>query len=106
MDRKNGTCSFGIRGAPQFQGKGYGTEALRILLRDTFRELRFQKVNSGCGDGNTGSIRLHKAVGFVEESLRRRCIYTNGNYYDHLLSGLTREEYDQAEAKAGQRSPR
>lgn len=101
MDRKNGTCSFGIRIAPRFQGKGYGTEALRILMRYAFWELRFQKANSGCMEGNAGSIKLHKAVGFKEEGRQRRSIYTDGRYYDHLLFGLTREEFDENEKRLG-----
>lgn len=100
LDQKNGTCSFGIRIAPQYQQRGYGTEALRILLRYAFREQRYQKVNSGCVEGNTGSIKMHQAVGFIQEGCQRRCIYTNGRYYDHIVFGLTREDFDANEEQS------
>jgi RimJ/RimL family protein N-acetyltransferase len=64
-DEKNGTFSFGIRVNRKHRGKGYGSEALRILLNYGFYELRFQKCNSGCVSINEASIRLHKSVGFV-----------------------------------------
>jgi RimJ/RimL family protein N-acetyltransferase len=101
MDQKNGTCGFGITVVRPFQGKGYGAEALRLLLRYAFRELRFQKANGACIEGNIGSIMLHKAVGFVEEGRRRRSIYTNGQYYDEFLFGLTAEEFEENDRKAG-----
>ena len=97
-DEKNGTFSFGIRVNRNHRHKGYGSEALRILLRYGFYELRFQKCNSGCVHTNVGSIQLHKSVGFVEEGRQRRTIYMNGQYYDHILFGLTREEFDENEA--------
>lgn len=96
-DEKNGTFSFGIRINRNHRRKGYGSEALRILLRYGFYELRFQKCNSGCVHINEGSIWLHKSVGFVEEGRQRRTIYTNGQYYAHILFGLTREEFDENE---------
>lgn len=98
-DEKNGTFSFGIRINRNHRNKGYGSEALRILLRYGFYELRFQKCNSGCVDINEGSIKLHKSVGFIEEGRQRRTIYMNGQYHDHILFGLTREEFDENEKK-------
>lgn len=96
-DEKNGTFSFGIRINRNHRKKGYGSEVLRILLRYGFHELRFQKCNSGCVHINEGSIRLHKSVGFIEEGRQRRTIYMNGQYYDQILFGLTREEFDENE---------
>jgi RimJ/RimL family protein N-acetyltransferase len=97
IDQKNGTFSFGVRTYTPYRGKGYAKEALRIVLRYGFYEMRFQKCNSGCMDTNEASIRLHKSLGFREEGRQRRTIYTNGRHYDHLLFGLTREEFDENE---------
>ena len=72
--RKNGT-SASHPYKPQPQTERVRFEALRILLRYGFYELRFQKCNSGCVHINEGSIWLHKSVGFVEEGRQRRTIY-------------------------------
>ena len=93
-DQKNGTFSFGLRIYRPYRRKGHAEDAVMILLRYAFHELRFQKCNSGCIETNEASIALHKKLGFKEEGVRRRTIYTNGKYHGEILFGLTREEFD------------
>jgi len=91
---KNGTFGFGVSIRRKHRGKGYATEAVRILLQYAFHERRFQKCNSACIEGNEASIALHKKLGFSEEGRRRRNFFMNGRYYDDLLFGLTSDEFD------------
>jgi len=102
-NRKNGTFSMGLDINRPYWRKGYAEDAARILLRYAFLERRYQKCNSACVEGNEASIRLHKKLGFIEEGRRRRHIFFNGRFYDDLLFGLTREEFDanDAEYKSG-----
>ena len=93
-DQKNGTFGFGLRVYRPYRRKGYAEDAVRIILRYAFHELRFQKCNSSCVETNKASIALHQKLGFKEEGIRRRTIYTNGKYYDQILFGLTIEEFD------------
>lgn len=96
-DEKNGRFSMGLRIYRPYRRRGYAEEAARILLRYGFYELRCQKANSACMEHNEGSIRLHEKLGFKVEGRRRRHIYTNGRYYDDILFGMTREEFDEEE---------
>jgi RimJ/RimL family protein N-acetyltransferase len=96
-DRKNGTFGFGIVVYREHRRKGYALDAARILLRYAFWERRYQKCNSGCIHINEASIRLHERLGFKEEGRRRRSVFFNGRFYDDLLFGLTREEFDAQE---------
>ncbi len=98
-NRKNGTFSFGLDIARPHWRKGYGADAARILFRYAFRERRYQKCNSGCVEDNVSVIALHKKLGFKEEGRKRRNIFFNGRYYDDLLFGLTREEFEETERK-------
>jgi len=91
---KNGTFGFGINIHASQRGKGYATDAVRILLTYCFHERRFQKCDSACVETNAASIALHKKLGFVEEGRRRREYYLNGEFVDDILFGLTREEFD------------
>ena len=91
---KNGTFSFGINISRLYRKKGYADDAVRLLLKYAFHERRFQKCNSGCVEANAGSIALHSKLGFVEEGKRRRQWFMNGRFYDEILFGLTREEFD------------
>ena len=99
-DRKNGTFSFGVVVGRAHRRKGVAADAVRMLLRYGFWERRYQKCNSACVHSNQASIRLHKKLGFVEEGRRRRQFFLNGQYYDDLLFGLTREEFDAHEGAA------
>ena len=96
--RKSGTFSMGLSISAPHRRKGYAVEAARILLRYAFNERRYQKCNSACVEGNDASIAFHKKLGFVDEGRRRRNFFMNGRYYDDLLFGLTREEFE-AQAK-------
>lgn len=96
-DYKNGTFGMSFCINSQYRHNGYGLDAARIVLRYAFHELRLQKCNSGCVSINAASRALHLKLGFKEEGLRRRSIYMNGRYYDDLMLGLLREEFDEAE---------
>ena len=96
-NRKNGTFSFGIVIQRPHRGRGYALDAVRILPRYAFWERRYQKCNSLCMHTNEASIALHAKLGFVEEGRIRRNLFFNGQYYDDILFGLTREEFDALE---------
>jgi RimJ/RimL family protein N-acetyltransferase len=97
--RKSGTFSLGLDIDTPYQRKGYAEDAARILFRYAFHERRYQKCNSACIHTNEPSIALHKRLGFIQEGRRRRHVYFNGRYYDDLLFGLTREEFDANESE-------
>ena len=96
---KNGLFSFGIVISREHRRKGYAEEALRILLKYGFWERRYQKCNSACAHTNDGSIALHRKLGFIEEGRRRRQLFFNGKYYDEILFGMTRQEFDAKETE-------
>lgn len=98
MDRTNGTFFTGTRIFAAYRGQGYALEAKRIVLRYAFHELRFQKYNLRCLETNAAVIRHAQLLGCVPEGRLRRNVYTDGRYFDELCFGLTREEFDTAEA--------
>lgn len=91
-----GTISYAIRIFRDFRRQGYAADAIRILLRYAFDELRCQKVNSETAAFNTGSIKLHESLGFTIEGRRRQMVYTDGRYHDEILFGITKEEFTNA----------
>ena len=101
MNKKNGTFSLGASIFEAYRGRGYGEEAAALVLRYCFYELRFQKCNTDCLADNVGSIRMQKKLGFKEEGVRRRNVYTGGKFIDVVLFGLTREEFDRYWADKG-----
>jgi RimJ/RimL family protein N-acetyltransferase len=107
MNQRNGVFETGTRIYRAFRGRGYGFEAKLIVLRYAFHELRFQKYNIRCLDSNQPMIDHAVRLGCQPEGRIRRNVYTDGRYYDDLLFGLTREEFDALEQRlAGdERSP-
>ena len=94
-DRRNGTFSIGIGlTARSTWGKGYAKESMLLVLRAMFHERRYQKCNIGVYAFNTRALALYHRLGFQEEGRLRRNYFTNGEYHDEILLGLTREEFD------------
>jgi RimJ/RimL family protein N-acetyltransferase len=96
MNQKNGTFETGTRIYRRFRGHGYGLEAKKIVLRYAFNELRFQKYNIKCLETNGPMIRHAKLLGCQPEGRIRRQVYTDGRFFDELIFGLLREEFDAA----------
>jgi RimJ/RimL family protein N-acetyltransferase len=76
-----------------YRGKGYGTAAVKILLKYAFFERRLHKFNDIVLEGNTASASMLKKLGCSQEGVRRQVIYTNGQYLDEILFGLTKDEF-------------
>lgn len=91
---RNGTFSYGVAIFRAHWRKGYAREAIRLVLRYYFRELRYQKVTASVYDFNEPSLALHRAMGFTQEGRLRRMGYTDGRYFDEIIFGMTREEFD------------
>ncbi len=92
-DQRAGVLSYGLHVFNQHRGKGYAKEAICLVLRYYFQELRYQKANAGVYAINEESIRLHEALGFQLEGRMRRTAYTRGTHVDLLWYGLTAEEF-------------
>lgn len=93
-NKRVGTFKYGIGLEKPYWGNGYAKEAIKIVLRYYFRELRYQKVNAYVYSFNERSLKLHESLGFQQEGRLRRMVYTNGNFYDEIYYGMTSEEFD------------
>jgi RimJ/RimL family protein N-acetyltransferase len=89
-----GTFKYGIAIMREYWGRGYATDAIRLLLRHYFHELRYQKVTVHIYDFNAASLHLHEKLGFVHEGRLRNMVFTDGAYHDEIIMGQTVDEYD------------
>ena len=96
----NGNCSIRVGiGAAEDRRKGYGTQALKMLLRFAFAELNLFRVTAYVPEYNEGAIALLKKFGFVEEVRRRQSLERDGRRWDLLVFGLLKDEWlNQAKA--------
>ncbi len=92
-NRRMGAFWYGIHIGREHRQKGYASEAIVLVLRYYFEELRYQKANATVYSFNAPSLRLHEKIGFVIEGRLRRMGFTEGKYFDHVLFGMTAEEF-------------
>ena len=92
---QSGNFGYGITIFEEHRRKGYAKEAIILVMKYYFHELRYQKVTTGVFSFNDDSIKLHERLGFTVEGCIRRAIYTYGKYYDEIIVGMIREEFDE-----------
>jgi RimJ/RimL family protein N-acetyltransferase len=97
VDRRSGAFAYGLSIAREHWRKGYASQAIYLLLRFYFRELRYQKATAYVFEYNERSQALHESLGFVKEGLLRRTVWANGRVWDSIAYGMTVEEFDQLE---------
>ncbi|MCA9879488.1 MAG: GNAT family N-acetyltransferase [Thermomicrobiales bacterium] len=90
----HGTAEIGITlGEPGDRGKGYGTEALRLLLAYTFEQLPVWNVWLDTAAYNHRAIRAYERVGFREIGRRRGARVVGGVRHDVVLMDCTRDDF-------------
>ena len=88
-----GWLALGI-GAAEDRGQGYGTEALRLILRYAFDELNLHRLSASTFEYNTGALRFLERAGFAVEVRRRQAIQREGRRWDDLFLGILREDWE------------
>jgi diamine N-acetyltransferase len=80
-------------------GKGYGTEATQLLLRESFEQLNLNKVGWWTFAENKGSIALAKKLGFKEEGRLKEQVFFNNQWHDSVIFGLLKSQYESLRAR-------
>lgn len=89
---RNAECIIDI-GEKQYWGKGYGTEALKMLLEYAFLELNLHRVSLRVFSFNERAIHIYKKLGFMKEGVIRESLYRNGKWHDIIIMGVLKQEY-------------
>lgn len=77
----------------ELTGKGYGSEAIKIVLQFVFEELHLNRLQLEVFDHNLRGIRAYEKVGFVKEGVLRESLYYNGNYSDEIIMAILKTNY-------------
>ncbi len=80
-------------GDRDYWGKGYGTDAMRVILRYAFQELNLRRVALDTFEYNPRAIRSYEKAGFVQEGAVREYLYREGKRWDLIFMGILREEW-------------
>lgn len=90
-----GTCWVGIGiGEKEFWGKGYGTEAMRLILNFGFGQLNLRRVSLNVFEYNKRAYQSYVKCGFQEEGRLRKWMQRSGERFDLIYMGILREEWE------------
>ncbi|PSK44170.1 Polynucleotide 5'-hydroxyl-kinase grc3 [Elsinoe australis] len=90
---------IGIDILPEYQGKGYGSEAIRWVLDWAFRRANMHKVVIRAFEWNDGAVRLYEKIGFKREGRLREQLWHDGRYWDEVVLGMLSREWEEIGAK-------
>ena len=74
-------------------GKGYGTDAMQVVLRFAFEELNLHRVSLNVFEYNPRAVRSYEKAGFVHEGRLQRSLNRNGKRWDIIFMGILRDEW-------------
>lgn len=94
IDRNNRTANIRIAiGDNKHQGKGYGSEALRLMLDYGFGIVNLHRIELEVFSYNKRALHVYERIGFTREGVRRQALYYNHEYHDVILMSMLEKEY-------------
>ena len=94
IDWRGRTCTFGILlGEADARGKGYGTEATRLMLDYAFTALGLHSVMLYTDSYNLAGQAAYRKAGFKEFGRRRQCSFLSGELHDFVYMDCLASEF-------------
>lgn len=78
----------------ELTGKGYGTEAIRLILKFVFEDLKLNRLQLEVYSHNIRGIRTYEKVGFIKEGTLRESLFYNGKYSDEIIMSMLKKDYE------------
>lgn len=95
IDWKNSVATVGIFiGDKAYWGKGYGTDAMKVLMKFIFEQMNVNKIKLFVYSFNSRAVKSYEKCGFVKEGILRQEIFRDGKYHDEYVMGILRDEYN------------
>lgn len=90
---KDRCATVGIALGREHVGRGYGTDAMRVIVAYAFREMGLHRLQLSVSLFNPAGIRAYAKAGFVEEGRRRAATFHDGRWYDEVLMSVLQDEW-------------
>ena len=95
VDHVNRSAMLGVLiGEKTYWGKGYGQEAIKLLLDYGFNLLNLHSIMLGVFSFNKRAIRSYQKVGFKEIGKRRQARIIGGQKFDVILMDILADEFE------------
>jgi RimJ/RimL family protein N-acetyltransferase len=86
--------AIGIGLAPEFRGRGYGSEAQRLLVRYLFAHTQVNRVEATTEITNLAEQRSLEKAGFTREGVMRGTTFRQGRWHDQVIYSVLRAEVE------------
>lgn len=97
INRTHQTATLGIFiGERGFLSKGYGTEAIRLILDYGFRYMNLHSINLDLLSFNERALKCYKKCGFKETGRHRESRFVNGKWYDTISMDILENEFTES----------
>ena len=90
---KDRCATLGIALGREYIGRGYGTDAMRVIVGYGFREMGLHRIQLEVAPFNPAAIRAYEKAGFAEEGRHRESILHDGRWYDEVLMSILDHEW-------------
>ncbi len=105
LDGENGSALYHITiGEKDAWGRGYGTEATKLMLEHAFGTLRLHRIALAVFEFNERAIRAYRACGFIVEGRAREAIWRDGRWWDEITMSVLDQEWMSAERRGSARN--
>lgn len=95
IDYRNRSAEFAIMiGEPTARGKGYGSEAARLMLDYGFTALGLHNIHLYCHEFNPAAGRAYEKAGFREYARRRESHFMGGRLWDVIYMQCLATEFE------------
>jgi RimJ/RimL family protein N-acetyltransferase len=91
--QSSGSITIGYAIRPSEHGKGYGTEALQLMVDYLFLAKEIHRVQANTDPENKASQRILEKVGFRKEGVSRKSSFVRGQWRDEYRYCILREEW-------------
>ena len=81
-------------GEREYWGKGFGTDAMQVILRYAFTELNLHRVSLNVFGYNPRAMKSYEKAGFKFEGRMRGMLHRDGRRWDIVFMGILREEWE------------
>lgn len=97
--KPDGVMELGYHLAEPYWGRGFTTEAARVVVDHTFANYPVERIHARVFVGNVGSSRVAEKVGMKLEGVHRAMMFRKGRRWDIEMYALLRGEWDSKQRK-------
>ncbi|MBT2642928.1 GNAT family N-acetyltransferase [Bacillus sp. ISL-41] len=93
IDPINRNCNIRIAIESEYQGKGYGSEVMPLMLDYGFGILNMHRIELEVFAYNPRAIHVYEKLGFKQEGIQRDYLYYNHKYHDCIKMSILEDEF-------------